>query len=538
MTHENLHKRVKGSFSEALLSVSKKYLYPAGYRKTLLVGYLGALLFLVYFIVDWLVLSGQFAAPGRLSSNHAGFENNCEKCHDLTNEVSNKNCSSCHEKFGDDLGVYTFSAHYLYRSDDYSRIKTASEKNHGNEQNCFECHQEHNGRITEITNVPDSKCLKCHDFGSFDSGHPEFQFARERIPDDSAMKFTHIRHTDFVSKFLAQKGLRANIEETCLYCHNANDDGKYFQPLDFDKHCKSCHLTASIETPLLDIKGNSPDEPGVETLEMVRRRLGPGTRWAFYLNPNEFTTLGGRKVKKAPVYHEDPWILENLKQLRNQLYVNTGLDAILNTVPNPQDPNPRDRNRKVIDALKEYADQLRGRPEAEIQQDLLIIDSLINLAERSSRAELQLLSSKNMEVQLPQLNPNLNQAQIDGFLQVANDLTSAGSKLCQECHDVAGAGIVSFDGNQRSLIRAEFDHRAHILERQCLDCHNIIPVTNKGGLDSLAIKALDVSATHNIPGIENCRECHTSKKTASNCVSCHQFHPNKEHRGNLRLFSK
>ncbi len=538
MTQDNFHKRVKGSFSAALLSVSKKILYPAKYRKTLIAGLLAAILILAWFALDWTLLSGKFSTPGAVSSNHADFEGDCEKCHDLANAVTNDNCSSCHEKFGDDLGVYTFSAHYLYRSDDYSRIQAASEKNRNSEQNCYECHQEHNGRMTAITNVPDSKCLKCHDFGSFDSNHPEFQFARERAPDDSAMKFTHIRHTKFVSKYLEQKGQRAYIEETCLYCHNAQAGGKNFQPLDFDKHCKSCHLTAAVETPLLDVKGGSADEPGVETLEMIRKRLGPGTRWAFYLNPNEFTSLGGRKVKKAPVYHEDPWVLENLKQIRNSIITGQRLEATLNTVTNPQDPNPRARNQKIIDALKEYADQLRGRPEAEIQQDLIIIDSLISMAERASKNQLRLLSSNGVNEIAPQFNPNLTQNQIDGFLQVANDLTSAGSKLCQECHIVSNAGIVNFDGDQKSLIRAEFDHRAHILERQCLDCHNIIPVTTEMNPDENAAKALDIAATHNIPGIANCLECHSENKTASTCVTCHQFHPNKEHRGNLRLFAE
>ena len=519
------------------MSVSKKYLYPANCRKTLIAGFLAAIIVLVWFMLDWTLLSGKFAAPGPVSSNHADFEAKCEKCHDLANDVSDGNCSSCHEKFGDDLGVYTFEAHYLYRSEDYSRIQPASKINHGTEQNCYECHQEHNGRIAAITNVPDSKCLKCHNFGSFDSDHPEFQFLRDRIPDDSAMKFTHIRHTKFVSKFLEQKSQRAYIEETCLYCHQAQADGKNFEPLDFDKHCQSCHLTAAVETPVLNIRGATPDEPGVETLEAIRKRLGPGTRWAFYINPNEFLKFGSR-IKKSPVYHEDPWIMENLKQIRNAIFVGQGLDAILNTVSNPQDPNAGVRNKEIIDALKEYADQLRGRPEAEIQQDLLIIDSLINMAERNLKSELRLLSSKQMNEITPKFNPNLTQNQIDGYLQVANDLTSAGNTLCQECHIVAYAGIVGFDGNQKSLIRAEFDHRAHILERQCLDCHNVIPVTTEMNPDSVAAKAFDISATHNIPGIENCRECHTESKTASTCVTCHQFHPNKENRGNLRLFAE
>ncbi len=538
MTPDKYHKRIKGRFSAAFLSVSKKYLFPANYRKMLVVGCAASILLLVYFVLDWTLLSSRFATPGLVSSNHADFENDCEKCHDLANEVANDKCSSCHEKFGDELGVYTFSAHYLYRSDDYARIQAAAEKSRNAEKNCYECHQEHNGRPAEITNVPDAKCLKCHDFGSFDSNHPEFQFARERVPDDSALKFTHIRHTVFVSKFLEQKGQRANVEETCLYCHKAQADGKNFQPLDFDRHCQSCHLTASVETPLLDIRGASADEPGVETLGMIRKRLGPGTRWAFYLSPLEFDELGGRKVKKAPVYHEDPWVMENLKQIRKLLYPEQGLDGILNTTPNPQRPDFQARNKKIIQMLNEYAEQLRGRPEAEIQQDLLIIDSLITLAERNLKKDLQLLSSKNMNLPTLALNPDLTQNQIDGFLQVADNLTGAGNGLCQQCHRLSQAGIVSIDGDQRSLRRAEFDHRAHILERQCLDCHNIIPVTRQLGSDTSETKAIDVSATFNLPGVENCRECHSSGKTNSTCVTCHQFHPNKEQRGNLRLFAK
>lgn len=229
--------------------------------------------------------------------------------------------------------------------------------------------------------------------------------------------------------------------------------------------------------------------------------------------------------------------MENLKQIRNTILVDQGLDAILNTVPNPQHPDVEKRNKEIIIALKEYADQLRGRPESEIQQDLLIIDSLIGLAEKNLNSELRLASLKKVNPVTSQFNPNLTQIQIDGLLLMANDLTSAGNKLCQECHILSNAGIVSFDGNQTSLVRAQFDHRAHILQRQCLDCHNVIPVTTEMNPDTAAGKALDISATQNIPGIENCRKCHSKDKTASTCVTCHLFHSNKEHRGNLRLFT-
>lgn len=517
-----------------MLSISSKYIFPAKFRGMILLGLLASVILVVYFAFDWVAMSGTFSNPGPVSSNHANFEQDCTKCHDLANAVTDSKCSSCHEKYGQQIGVYTYSSHYLYRSKDYARIETAGATHAGDKLNCYECHQEHNGRMAAVTNVPDSKCLKCHAYGSFESNHPEFQFAREKQPDDSALKFTHIRHTDLVAQNLAKKGMRANIEETCLYCHNAKEDGKTFQPIDYDKHCASCHLTAASETPTMAVAGAS-DAPGVETLEMVRKRLGPGTRWAFYMNPNELNVLGGRRVKKAPVYHKDPWVMENLRLIRNKILVGQGLESILFTAPNPQDYDIEKRYHEIIASLEDYADQLRGRPEPEIQQDLLIIDSLITLANNSVKNNLQMLHSK--EAPPATMNPGLTQNEIDAYLQLANDLTSESNKLCQQCHLVSNAGIVSYDGNQSSLIRANFDHRAHIMEKQCLDCHNIIPVTKDMNPDENAAKLIDIAATFNIPGIENCRECHSSSEAASTCVSCHYFHPNKEQRGNLRLFA-
>lgn len=528
------YRRKKGSFAEAELSVSKNYIIPTRRRGMVVIGTLVSLLLIVFFAVDHIFLSASFSSPGPLTSNHANFEQDCLKCHEPTNEVSDAKCQTCHEKFGDDIGVYSYDSHYLYRSDKFSRIEMAAAKHGSNQENCYSCHQEHNGRLAAVTEVPDNNCLNCHDYGSFNSGHPEFQFARDLIPDDSAIRFTHARHADFVSKFLVQKGERSYIEETCLYCHNPGDDGRGFQAIDFDKHCADCHLTAGSETPLLNIKkGNAV---GVETLNMVRRKMSPGTRWAFYTNPNEFTALGGVKVKKSPVYHKDPWILENLKTIREILYPDLGLDGLLNTSDNPQDLNIRRKNEKMISTLEEYILQLRGRPEPEIQQNLKSIDSLLKIARKRYKTELRLLRTNKKSTADFTLNQNLTQGQIDDLLSLADKLTSAGKKLCQDCHILKNAALVSYDGNQLSMIRAEFDHRAHILEKQCLDCHNVIPITKEMSSDAKMIKAIDISATQNLPGIENCRECHTEKKAANDCVSCHFFHPNKEQRGSLRLF--
>jgi hypothetical protein len=228
--------------------------------------------------------------------------------------------------------------------------------------------------------------------------------------------------------------------------------------------------------------------------------------------------------------------LENLKTIREILYPNLGVDGLLQTSDNPQDDNQKLKHDKMIETLEEYALQLRGRPEPEIQQDLKTIDSLLKIARKRSKSELRLLKAEGTNSGEPILNPDLSQTEIDELLALADKLTSAEKKLCQECHILSDAALVSYNGNQLTMIRAEFDHRAHILEKQCLDCHNAIPITKEMSTDEAAIKAIDISATQNLPGIENCRECNSSKKAANRCVTCHYFHPYKEQRGSLRLF--
>ncbi len=516
----------KGVFADVRLAVAKKYIRPLTRKQMVLIGGIGCAIVALYYAVDALARNNTFISSGYVSSNHANFESDCVKCHQPFRGTLDAQCSTCHEKTKDRLGVYTFAAHYLYRSEDGARIQRAKQQHARNELQCASCHPEHRGRSAMITEVPDVRCASCH-FSSFTRNHPEFEFARTVAPDDSTLKMTHVKHT----KELLKKLNTTNIETACLYCHNADARGKGFMPLDYDKHCGDCHLTTSSETPSLAISDpNDPVTPGVETLEMIQRRRGPGTLWAFYTNPNEFT-LSGNRMRKSPVYHRDPWILENLRRLRQVLYGDSSLIDLLNAIPSVKGSPTRQTYLEAIASLEQYVIGLRSRPELEVQAELARIDSLLKVARRRLN-EGEMLSDPLPLMTLEAMNPSLTDAQRQAIDDFALKLT----KPCLECHEVQHAAILGVKASQRTLLRAEFDHRAHITQRRCLECHDAIPVAEALAGDTTGIAALDRATTQNLPRKENCLQCHSPTEASSTCVTCHFMHPNKENRASLQLF--
>ncbi len=522
--------RKKGYFGPTRLPVAKDLVYPVVHRKMILFGGVIVGLIALFFVFNAFVLNDTYSSPGDLSSNHANFETECSNCHVTFSGAISQQCSACHEKTNDHTGVYSYTAHYLYRSGDPKRIQTAGQRTADEEQECSTCHPEHRGRDAAITVVADQKCTPCHDYGSFEDDHPEFAFVREALPDDSTLAFTHVRQTRFVYERLQKQSANVYLEKACLYCHNAEPDGKTFKPLDFEAHCGDCHLTATTRTPNLAVSDPAdPTIPGVETLAMIQQRRGPGTLWAFYTNPNEFS-VSPRGVVKSPVYHRDPWIMENLKRLSVVLAGQE--EALAGLVPIRRSGKPGEQQgayAEAIRVLKEYAAGLRSRPEPEVQRDLATIDSLLMVAERRS-----LRSDEALPLDLFMTNPNpaLTALQQQDLQDFARKL----SEPCLLCHQMEGAGILPVASVQRTLFRAEFDHRAHSIERRCLDCHAEIPVEQAlVNQDTTGVRRADRASLHNLPRIDNCRECHGGSKASDACATCHFMHPNKENRGNLQL---
>lgn len=515
----------KGTFSFLRLPIAKQYVWPESRRKMVLFGLVGAVLFAGYFAFDFFAGKRTFISNGPVSSHHAGFEKDCASCHQMGKSVTNEKCSACHELVGDSLGAYSFAAHYLYRSGDPKR---ATHKTH-QEVPCFSCHTEHTGRNAQITNVPDSKCLACHEFGSFNQKHPQFDFVAGKMKDEENLDFPHTQH---VRETMTRKNLN-DIEKACLYCHNPKPDGKAFEPISFDQHCDACHLSATDKTPPLpEADPVNPVAAGAVSLEAIQRKNEPGSRWAFFVSPAEFSRRGGGLVK-SPLYHADPWIMENLRRVRGILYPDQGLSDLLHTtgLANPSAPQTEKMYVEAIATLKEYAAELRGHPERSVQDELSRIDGLIKQAERKLRDPSAPLNTSAF-VSAPKVNSKLTQEQRDALKTFALDLSEA----CRKCHVVSDAGILRVESDQRVLQRAEFNHKAHVMQRRCLDCHASIPIAEKLKTTAPIDASIDNASIQNLPDIENCRSCHSPSEVSNRCVTCHEFHPNKANQARLLLY--
>lgn len=507
----------KGTFSFLRLPIAKQYVWPESRFKMFLIGFIGVLLFGAYFAVDRFLGKGDFISNGPVSSFHAGFEKDCSACHSPAKSVSNEKCAACHELKGNKLGTFAFAAHYVYRSGDPKR---ATHKSH-EEVPCFSCHTEHTGRNASITNVPDSTCENCHQFGSFNSGHPEFAFLQKKIPDDKNLEFAHTQH---VREIMTRRELK-DVENACVVCHNPKPDGKTFHPISFENHCGSCHLAATDKTPPLPERDPAnPKTPGVETLEAIQQRGDPGTRWAFFVSPSEVSKRGGGVVK-SPLYHPDPWIMENLNQARRMLYPDQGLSDLLRTTGITAKDAPAELYQEAIQTLKNYATDLRGHPDAAMQNELSKLEELIKLAEQKLRDPSVAINSAAFMTP-PKMNPSLNAQQADEWKTLALDLTEA----CRKCHVVSDAAIQHVQKDQTMMRRAEFNHSTHMLDRKCLDCHSVIPISKLLKTTGAINSSDDSASIQNLPGIENCKNCHTQKAVSNRCITCHEFHPNKANR--------
>lgn len=517
----------KGVFGKLQLALARRYVFPESRRSMIILGGVGCLGVLAYFVIDFAWLKSSFTASGPVSSFHANFEKDCSSCHEQFKAATSAKCSVCHEKTGDALGVYSFAAHDVYRSGDLSRIKTNAE-----EHQCSTCHLEHAGREAMITEVPDERCITCHEFGSFNRNHPQFDFVAQQTPDDSTLRFPHIQH---VKEVVKQEKL-TDIERACLYCHNPQPDGKHFEPIAFNTHCSSCHLKSNSETPPLRIRRLGDPAPGVELFEDMQRRGGPAMVWAKNMSASEFQLKSGNRVVKSPIRHADPWILENLRALRRMLYPENGLTDLIKAsgagaVP-PQMPAMQPVYDEALQTLRGYAEALRGRPEPELQRELVKIDSLLKVAQNKIRR--QTFAAKDAKLFMPamKLNSRVSPEQAQEINAFADDLT----RRCQRCHVVANAAIQRVQKDQQVLRRAEFNHRAHILQRRCLDCHTEIPILAQTTAAATTQPVRDQSAIQNIPEIANCRSCHNSSETSNRCVTCHFFHPNKTNRSSLLMY--
>jgi hypothetical protein len=256
---------------------------------------------------------------------------------------------------------------------------------------------------------------------------------------------------------------------------------------------------------------------------MIRAGGEPGTRWAHTTNPNDYDVLAGR-VKKRMVVHRDPWVLENLRRIRRQLYPGLGVAGVLDTYGLASNENPKILYREAAAALTGYVDDLNPRQELAVKQDLNRIRSFLNatriLLERDDVFPGMGLFTAPYETGGAAMTEERRAA----LIALADSLAGA----CRLCHRIDHAAVARVQKRQTALVRSRFDHAPHLLDGDCQDCHQRIPLDpaqvaefNPGTFD----RSTDRAAIQNLPGIETCRPCHSARKATNACVSCHVFHP-------------
>ena len=521
--------KAKGSFGPAGLPVAARYVVSPGRNRALWIGLAAGGMAGLVLLANLGFGTGDLVANGALSSAHATLDDNCAACHTAFEAVSSDKCSLCHEQFTGALGAYTFNAHYVYASRDRTR---AFGREH--EVGCAACHVEHRGRQANLrAAAPDLRCEICHETGGFDAGHPEFDFAADAIPDDAGLTFTHIRHVEYV---LDDRDLD-DSETACLACHEPTADARGFQPIAFAAACGDCHLNGGIEsaelpiqprgTPLARAAGDGVTLTlGVETIEMVRARLGPGEQWARRMSAAQFDADDGFVVKTG-VAHADPWVLHNLRRLRRTLYPFGGLADLLVTSADVAPEDEVELYDEALATLRVQADGLRGRDEDWVQTALLEFDHLMGALERRVAHPNTTLYDARFRVGAR--DPRLTDAQLDELDRFA----AAVAEPCLQCHTLERATIRRVRQAQSVLRRARFDHRAHVIQRGCLDCHTRIPFADHLGGEGAVDEALDHAAIQNVPAIETCRQCHSPDRASYGCLTCHEFHADRHARFRL-----
>ncbi len=181
-----------------------------------------------------------------VSVAHAMFNQDCARCHvealrpiqrlvsgDTVRSVSDTTCNSCHHG----------PIHKLQQVRD---------------PGCATCHREHRGKPI-LAHVADAHCADCHqnlqrkdgaparfaNISAFSTDHPEFRAVLPGSVDPARLRFNHKFHLELDLKTLRDHGSpgleRFGDRLDCITCHQPDAERRYMLPLQYERHCASCH---------------------------------------------------------------------------------------------------------------------------------------------------------------------------------------------------------------------------------------------------------------------------------------------------------
>jgi hypothetical protein len=265
---------------------SLRYINPLGPRRSLRAAVVGGAALALALGALYFAGFKRVTSAGPVASSHSPIEARCEQCHDVGKSVTDVRCERCHDPGGSDR--YTSPGHVLFGSG--SGHKAAATPALA----CVPCHTEHRGRTAEVKHVDDRDCGTCHRFSSL-GRHPEFAAVRAKISTGAGLSFGHQRHISEAAKQLGKK---------CEACHEPTPDLVGFQPMTFDRHCRSCHTKDGFVT------GDTEAVPK-ELLVLSAEQAGAP--------PPAFEEGGRGTIVLSKMKHKDPWVLYNAQRLRRMI---------------------------------------------------------------------------------------------------------------------------------------------------------------------------------------------------------------------------
>jgi hypothetical protein len=243
-------------------------------------------------------------------------------------------CRKCHESRG---------ANYLFHQPNVVR-----------DHSCSLCHQEHTG-AGAMKPPTDANCSSCHGeaavmaasaekgrnlpasafdirpdlgrrlfktprpaegftkvFRSFAGDHPEFRVHADRLRDGNTLKFGHALHltSDTIPALPDGRRLK-DMKDNCAFCHKPDAAGAYFQPFNFEQHCRVCHsLQFDPETPELTLPHGNP-----EFVASFLRSL-----------PKQYSDYAARQPGLGGADAQRRWVEQKLAGLRQRIQSGEALE--------------------------------------------------------------------------------------------------------------------------------------------------------------------------------------------------------------------